>query len=201
MINELHKDIMKANGAATLLAPGPSTEIMPDELHTGPRLSLNNIREDVKYQLLFDPIESESDVVMYHDVVEDIPESGHVVHTEDFGSWSPLYRDEAINGKCTSVASGLAVLLMHGATEIRILGQDGCDPFGEGYSRWKWKPRNEHYFDLIAANHRRVGMACIVADREHGADIYNFSPFSHLNGTKRIFRKYGHTEAYHYAQV
>lgn len=220
MIESLRQDLDYCDGVASLLAPGPSTQVMPDELRRGVELSLNNVDESCKYQMLFDPIESESDVVLYHDVLLEggydgmnqyspsgVDQPGWIVKTEDYNDqndplpYYPLHENGSINARLNSVACGLVTLIQHGAEEIRIFGQDGCDPRGKGWSRWDGVPRDEHYFELIAANHRRFEQVCCVANTAYNVTLYNLSPFSDIEGTERLFDKYGKTESYKTAQV
>lgn len=200
-IPELDTFIEQKDGKATLLAPGPSSEIMPDKLHEGVCLSVNNIKPKYQFQWSADAIEMASAYPIYLETAENPLPTDSFFLIEQFESKTldPLFNDGKVNHKLNNVAAACVNLIMHGATEIRLFGQDGCDPRGKNLSRWDvqdGKPRDDHYFDLIAANHARFEKVIAVAVRKHDVTFYNYSPFVDIDNTHRVFEKHGNVNAY-----
>lgn len=214
MIDKLCDDLAEADGEATLIGPGHSSQIFSEFVYRGLHVGFNNSDEDCKYQILADQVATKSEHGIYNSMVpeDEFPNQTTMETADSPEHRGPLFENGKILHFRPTASFALSTLVLHGATDIYIIGVDGCDPTGNG---WRSYPR---YTEQDLENMTRFdGLEKLIGREEvperrlelysqklayfeatvkcaveyHDVKIYNLSPFVKIDGTNRLFDKHG----------
>lgn len=144
ILNDLEADIKHDNRKATIISAGPSSRIGELKmLFHGTIISVNNATARCHYQWLVDPVDSiggreircKNMARFANDLDESVFDKSVTVKGDTFNNSTCLYKNDTIRWNYPTDVKAVSIAIMSGARDIRLLGFDYGNPYGDSRNR------------------------------------------------------------------